>query len=1103
MARISDVTTSDLERDASPDPITLPSSPLAPHSAQSRRTRNSIKPSPRKTPRRSATPSKSMVIDTPNAGEASPWRIRVTVEAEPREGSPTKSFSKTTSVPLQGSATKGKRSSSPVKRALAKKADAGEIKRPARKRKATPIREKRAAPYQPQSPQQVQLQSEHKLLQQDDQTRDEPDADVNMDMNMDHAHEADDEVPTPSLLAARRASGKLSRLSSVHEFAQSKRLSVAREELDLALQKAVGHSSPRFTASPRYSVPGDKTVSLNEDFSIISVDSLKSAKEASFSRSKGEGDASAATVSYMASSPPKSHYPDISTKATKARSGLANEYDPMSWRPTGPGKRISPPQDHVRPNSRRQNVEQQWQRERESVSRQIDDADPEKVVVVQEGEEADDDDADDQFEEDEAGAQDEDLWQGEASRSLEEERRSSYHQLPNHGNSQREERFEDLFAGQPLKPPRSKIPRTWRRSSGMDFSYVDSPAHDLAQHVEQPDEEEEVEEEAEEEERRHSTDGSGVLTPPSTDEDEEMEDDQAQEEDPESEFQPDAEATQYHIQDDGMEDDFGPPDDGARTPDSEAESHDENDTGNFFWNNLPQVFKTSSKKTSAQRRRRPEKQQTMDLTELLGLNGEKSPAKAVPVNSKAGSPLEQERYGPIPMRPLDANIKMAPADHGRTKALDSPLRKSLLKSSKLQDAGTANIDTSQQEDSMPDSGIDVTNAPKRRWGRKRPNDEGTHLLRKPPRRSQAHEPVESTQAPNAGEDEEMEGDGQQSKGHIRLDQEDELQEEFEEEGEDLEPSQSYEERLNLDSPQKIKVNFNDSSSLFPRRDQSSVLDFKSSLSMANAKKRFPPLFGSRATFDEQTIEEESSQGSNFDPSGEITLVAKQPQQANQPGFLSRLSSTFWSAVIRPTGPSEIMPEQQPQVTELVPMDLLRQIRQRYGVVSEDFPWDMSHMRTLHRMLNSLTSRRSDSIIPTSGPLPFQLAKRVDTWQTSITGFRFQFARKYAYVVYTFMQIMVPEETITAMNKGEIEFIGDETAWNIRGFYRNDTRHGTDPVWSVERGNTEDVCNFVDAQQGKIGVDFVIRALGDVLLANKIYEEREGMSIAEMQRLGRI
>ena len=132
----------------SPDPLILPSSPLLRSSPR----RQSVVPnklrfsSPNK--QHFSSPSKSFVMDMEPGknGDNSPWRIKVTVEAEPKDGeSPSKRpRTKTTTVPLKlGSSSPAKRPQRRAKSRLAHVEESEmevEIKRPQRKRKGTPMR---------------------------------------------------------------------------------------------------------------------------------------------------------------------------------------------------------------------------------------------------------------------------------------------------------------------------------------------------------------------------------------------------------------------------------------------------------------------------------------------------------------------------------------------------------------------------------------------------------------------------------------------------------------------------------------------------------------------------------------------------------------------------------------------------------------------------------------------------------------------------------------------------------------------------------------------------------------------------------------------------
>ncbi|KAL1801356.1 hypothetical protein ACET3X_001698 [Alternaria dauci] len=144
----------DRSYDSSPDPLALSFDATIPTSGRKPMPRDSMaRSSPTKQDRRLgasemmfSSPTKSMIMSTPRAGGASPWRIKVTVQAEPgsdevnAESPSVKRVTrtKTTTVPL-----KDHDASSPVKRPRGRprKSDVGATPKP--KRKGTPV--KRAA----------------------------------------------------------------------------------------------------------------------------------------------------------------------------------------------------------------------------------------------------------------------------------------------------------------------------------------------------------------------------------------------------------------------------------------------------------------------------------------------------------------------------------------------------------------------------------------------------------------------------------------------------------------------------------------------------------------------------------------------------------------------------------------------------------------------------------------------------------------------------------------------------------------------------------------------------------------------------------------------
>ncbi|KAF7191138.1 hypothetical protein HII31_07498 [Pseudocercospora fuligena] len=1182
---------SDFSRDSSPDPIILPSSPLS--GRKTNNVRSTRKSSPIKRTAR-ASPSKSMILDTPQAGEASPWRIKVTVQAEPRDGSPGKKTTKTMTVPLE-SPIKGRRSSSPTKKPTPKKPTPA--KKRGRKRKGSPIKEQRSAP-------QLRAQEE-----------------VQPELDLEPAI-VDDDLPPPSQTPPRRASGRLARLSAQwsNGTGRTKRLSMAREELDQALQDAMG---------PGCEGLGDMTLNRAEDFTMVSLESLQSAKEASLAHisqlnaERSQLGRSQLSVSYLPSSPPKNQYPDISATAARARSSLGSPFEPtpskrtslsvpfstkssakgksslrhevdaMSWKPTGLAKlRPSSRAEEVQPA---QDLESQWQEQRQAVSQQISNADADDVVVVN--------DDGDESEDDLNGGEDvqQDMWQEEASRPAtgnpsNDEREERVHpdfrpthspseaEDPNykpHSSQKRAQKFEDLFAHLPEKPLRPKIPRTWRRSSGMDFSYVDSPAHQQpAETVEQ---------------RRPSADGSGVLTPPSTDESEqEVEEDNlsadlqgdaddqlrseytqpergnAEDEEDEvdggdlqdevddqlqSEFtQPEAEATRFH------EDDY---DDHEMI--DEEEEHSRNDSkdplnestagGATTMPDQPEPsksFVTNASQANLKekpKRGRPARKPTMDLDELLGLKS--SPQKAPPPQQPSQHSSAKKQSSPVQLS-SSSKLKQAQGSTSLSESAFNSIRTDDLLTNpptsrhlkELRDSGVKQFSESGQYPvTEPFKAQPPAEAaqPKRRgrqyFGRNHPNNTQSTVtdsfastgsvqahpqVQIPVQQAQSHprsqataqalpKPVAAPErekstygrevangrqpsqyapayrkppVPRYDEiveaEEELKQNYQQSQS-IQADtyEEDEDVDDAGGEDESADPSVTYEENLNLDSPTKIKINFGDSSAC--------------DASWLNTANRRPPLFEAQAPSQyAQPLAPVQSQPrpnpakQHVDASSAIVTNIK----STTTGLLSQIGTTLWSKLNRPVQPAEPIPtlHTKPYEAPIVfPPTLRSQIRSRYGVLSEEHPWTMAHMRTLHRMLNSTMSGRPDSIIPKKGRLPHDLESRIGKTQTSIAGYKFTFTKEHAYTVFTFVQTLVSNTTVAAMRRGEVEMLGDDIAKQCRGYY-DPERHGDDVVYAERK-------DF-----GKISLDFVVKALGDCVKANDVLRKRlvedEGMDEEE-------
>ena len=318
-------------------------------------------------------------------------------------------------------------------------------------------------------------------------------------------------------------------------------------------------------------------------------------------------------------------------------------------------------------------------------------------------------------------------------------------------------------------------------------------------------------------------------------------------------------------------------------------------------------------------------------------------------------------------------------------------------------------------------------------------------------------------------DPETEGESYDARGFEKSEQDDCDQDVIEDADEAQEhgggqPTPSYEEHLNLDSPMKIKVKFNDS---------------EGNSSMLAPKKAYPQLFGKEEQPAERIIVPKQSNA--------IPITSS--EQA--PGMLSRLTTTIWSALIRPSGPNMVDPTPEQEF----PLSLRLNIRSRYGVLSDQHPWTMAHMRTLHRLLNSCTSGKTDSLVPKSGPLPAPLRCLIGKELQCTTEFRWKFTEQHAHVVDSFMQVLVPAHYTDAIRTGEVDFIGDDFALLCRGMWGG--RHGDELVWDKE---TIAYYPLLRNARGSIQRSFVVRALGNAVSANVETAEREAKEKVERERI---
>ncbi|KAI7551316.1 hypothetical protein KC331_g2626, partial [Hortaea werneckii] len=1274
-------------RSTSPDPITLPSSPLAAHSV---RASSAIPLAPR-SPNKFSSPSKSFLLDAGGGGATgkagvSPWRLRVTVEPEfMRDASlsPTKArrgggaWKKQGSIDAQSMAVQQKvplrdveqEGGSPLKQPPRRRRRATpakvrpeenvgeelEVRRPARKRKGTPIR---------------RHGTREKVARQDEDTEEQegeehlfgtttpPSADLprsrqqRSQILQSHAVAAPDSHPSPQHLQVSSSSSrptsrtsaksKDKRRSSLQPYhfrhkdgtLRTARLSQAREELDTALQDALGYSDEIFSpsddhqrhhynhseegrrnddnedddeAEPDDQQANENTVSINEDFTMVSVETLQSMKtggggtegETSLvshhrhSQGVHPGEKSGLSVSYLPSSPPKEDLPATTAGNGDAdgdggdREGQGTEmegavlvgemdgytstvtrdqgreegveevaefereeegggdeeaheetggYDVMSWKPTGPAKGVDS-YNHSTHETEPKQKEGGMEYSLSEVESGEDDGD---AHSAQHEEQDDEEEEDSQAQ---LGAQqspphnqtppinnnnnnealqadeDDDIWYEEASRSLEQDMQeeeeeeeeeeggnksfskpssSSRHRQPNPRSSQPPtdtndpskdtgpNNIQDLLAtNQPNKPPRAKIPRTWRRSSGMDFVYSDSPARESdagRRETESVGKRKHDGEEGERGQRKRKTSGkrggggadasaegeatdrsSGVLTPPSSGGEDggrgerdgeggegdsslvsrdgegvedrtkggKQESANVDDEEEEGDFTfPDAAATGIHFDDEGAD---------GRTAEKKAfpgrrrgrptaapkqpiPSHSNNTTTieetGLYWQD-PNLLHP---------RHGPAQESSQDSSSLL-------PAAEKPARKFPGRRRPRPREGMMVKKAMDLSELLGMGGGKEEGSVDEGERGQ---------GGEENV-----EESWESKASDQRQLLGEMSGRRRKVGGGSKFREVV---SQAQESSED----HTPEGEEMDDDATDD----RLAGEEST-------------FRSYEEFLNRDSPTKVQVKFGDSlnsSLLAPKKEYSSLFAQGAAYEKAQPTSQPLPVVQSAGKRPPQSsVQAVRTQRDELAPS------LTEPS----PGILDRLTTNFWSALIRPTGPTEVLPEPsrhsststkpncQPkqdrpppfQPTSSYPTTLRTRLRSRYGVLSASHPWTLAHMRTLHRMLNSATSGKSDSVIPTphstihnqtshsfsttstssssastsTVSLSSYLSSLISSVQTSYSGnHQFVFTETHAQVVEAFMAILVPDPIISAIEKGEIDGLGDSTARKLRG-----------------------------------------------------------------------
>ncbi|KEQ67764.1 uncharacterized protein M437DRAFT_71553 [Aureobasidium melanogenum CBS 110374] len=476
----------------------------------------------------------------------------------------------------------------------------------------------------------------------------------------------------------------------------------------------------------------------------------------------------------------------------------------------------------------------------------------------------------------EDGDDDKDIWQEEASRSLIDEQ----------GSPEQPDLFLDNLV---VKPRRSKLPGTLRRTSGASSAYSDPPAPQGRQNRKVS------------ASTMGSRKSSGVMTPPSSDD------------------------GSVVIVGRSSEQLDSPAKVAADEDLSQSESGD--DTGMFFQSNLPSIYNGKARKPVAD----SAKSSFAPSSPLRNTFLEISPEKNIQ-NSQSSA---------------NQNLSAGP----------SPLRRSLVNSSNFNDSQIRRredkIDTSEtQTDSSLAS--DAQQIQREMRGKS----------------SRAASTISSLTSGSQARG----SRGPASANTIDLTISDSSEQDV---STISSRSRSYQEELNLDSPMRVKVNFNDDTG------NSTLLE---------PKRQYPPLFDNVPT---------------------LTKPTKDSPGDSQPKSpLLKLTESFWEAVTKP--PVYASPERKPAVmlesapVATVPDHVLR-LRRKYGLLPDTHPFIYAHIRTLHRMLNSTRSRSGSSIVPRSGPLGHGLSRLLGKSRTNELDQRFVWTQTHLHVVDSFMSLLLPQE----------------------------------------------------------------------------------------------
>ncbi|KAF2149271.1 hypothetical protein K461DRAFT_281627 [Myriangium duriaei CBS 260.36] len=631
-----------------------------------------------------------------------------------------------------------------------------------------------------------------------------------------------------------------------------------------------------------------------------------------------------------------------------------------------------------------------------------------------------------------------DIWQEQATRGESEsvnDLTSQYDTGSSHGRL--------------VAPRRSKLPRTWRRASGSHFHNSDSPRPEMAQ------------------QRQVSASNSsgqseGVVTPPSTgSEDEPDAEDDAERESREPEY----ELAQPH----SLEQEEGQ----VSCSLSTAVTADVDDTGVFWQSNLPKVLGQRQK-------------QTRDYSVISELQ---------PISSPVHQPREDDTDSAMSNGNEDirkqlsqATKQRSPYPHKTSPAFKSALRKTALRSNEprsspiSKDTNTTASLANISEDEMGDADQSLVSDQ---------GEDGTEVTYE-----DVDEPEEITEQTF---DESTAGDIRQLRAemaahnqrqspsvHDSVIHDESLRPESSWlESTNLHASRSYVEDLNLASPTKIAVKFNDSSalerSLREHTRQCPLVSNINTSILSPQKKKYSSLFQDDAPLGAHDVSE-----SALNDNSSISTKPSQPRS----GLMSKMANSFWSAVgssapptpkpavvLDPSSPAE--ESSLTSVQSFLPVvrastsvpgaptitDLTLRLRRKYGLLNPSHPFTLAHARTLHRLYLSTVQHPNRTLVPFSAPVPPATAHLLSLPSKP--------NKTHVHVAACFMSLLVPNaerERLEAQGGWGDERATKDRGWDARG------RHGT---WFAFTGDGKDD-KAARAMRGDIELAYVSEVLMEIV-----------------------